>query len=824
MSSRLNILVNFVGSDKLSGAIRNIVGLGKKGAQSMKSMSASVTRLEKDSRKLQTQLDAVNREMADGGDIFKLIHNQSQLQSQLKQTNDQLKHQQRLLGIETNANRIRERGDQLKSSGRGNMTQGAARAAPLILAAKAAGDFSSGMVDIQQKAELSAGETEKLRDTILLAARAARQMPEDMRGAVDTLAGFGLDPRQAALMVPAIGKLGTAFKVDLADGADAAYANLNNLKVPIAQTSRAFDIMAAAGNAGAFEIRDMARHFPGLTSQLRALGDGGLDAVGNLSAALQIARRGTGTADEAANNVKNLLQKINSPATVRAFQKNFGVDLPAEMAKLKAQGIDTFEAIATITQKATKGDLSKLGYAFEDMQAQGAIRNLVLDLKDYRKIRDESMRASGTIDAAFDQRLLTDATVSWRAMTGSVSELAITLGATLLPGVVTVLGHVNRLAGAVAGWAREHPKAASAITQAIAGLALFKVGLGAAQFALGSLFGPLATGYRLLARFRELGHLARVFGVLKVAGTSSLGALQKAALVARSGFGKLFVLLARLPALIGGSGAFGLLAKGAIGFGRALLFVGRALLMNPIGLLVTAIGVAAYLIYRHWDKIKAAFATGLGYLGKAWAWLKANARTILEFSGPIGHAALLIWDNWGTIKKAFSGALAFIRGLVGGFLGVGRAIIDGLVAGIKAAPGKIWDALKGIIGGAWRKSKEFLGIASPSRLFAIMGGHISAGLALGIDRGGRQPVGSMRRLTAAVAAAGALSLSPALAGPPIAPKASHVSAMGSGNSYHFEFHIHARAGQDAEAIAEEVRKKIEKILAAEKRSDFGDDD
>src|SRR3546814_11000353 len=91
------------------------------------------------------------------------------------------------------------------------------------------------MVDIQQKANLSNRETEKLRDSILGAAKAARQMPEDMRAAVDVLSGKGLDPRQAALMVPAIGRLGTAFKVDLADGASAAFANLHNLKVPIHQ-------------------------------------------------------------------------------------------------------------------------------------------------------------------------------------------------------------------------------------------------------------------------------------------------------------------------------------------------------------------------------------------------------------------------------------------------------------------------------------------------------------------------------------------------------------------------------------------------------------
>ncbi|WP_411683286.1 phage tail tape measure protein [Aeromonas caviae] len=42
--------------------------------------------------------------------------------------------------------------------------------------------------------------------------------------------------------------------------------------------------------------------------------------------------------------------------------------------------------------------------------------------------------------------------------------------------------------------------------------------------------------------------------------------------------------------------------------GQTIAFVGRLLLMNPIGLLVTAIGIAALTIYRYWEPIKAFFS------------------------------------------------------------------------------------------------------------------------------------------------------------------------------------------------------------------------
>lgn len=52
---------------------------------------------------------------------------------------------------------------------------------------------------------------------------------------------------------------------------------------------------------------------------------------------------------------------------------------------------------------------------------------------------------------------------------------------------------------------------------------------------------------------------------------------------------------------------------GAIGFvSKAVIWLGRALLLNPIGLLITAIGVAAYTIYTYWGTDKGFFLKSLG--------------------------------------------------------------------------------------------------------------------------------------------------------------------------------------------------------------------
>jgi hypothetical protein len=302
-------------------------------------------------------------------------------------------------------------------------------AAPLVLAGKAAMDFSSGMVDIAQKANLTQAQTDAMAQGILRAANAAHQMPEAMRAGVDALSGFGIDPRDAMAMIGPIGQLGTAMKVDIADGA--ASANLQNLKVGLGDTGKALDIMAAGGNVG---LRGQG-HGP-LLPQPHRTGPG--------AGPVRPWRRG-----------RSDRRPRNRPAR-RGHQRGSGhqhhqpagqdqlahghAPLPRTSASTSrraqgrlCQGKTPMEALAEITKKATGGDLSKLGLVVEDMQAQSALRTLILNMDDYRKIRTDLGKSGGTVEAAFHQREAHDASVAWEGFKGSVSALAITLGATLLP-------------------------------------------------------------------------------------------------------------------------------------------------------------------------------------------------------------------------------------------------------------------------------------------------------------------------------------------------------------------------------------------------------
>jgi len=649
-SNKLSLLVNFVAVDKLSGSLKNIVALGKKGSQSLGALRG-------EGRKLESQLRAVRKELANSsGNVTALIDRERQLERAIEDTNQQLERRKRLNAIEADRARMAARGEDLKQRGREHVAEGAALAAPLILATAAAAQFSSGMVDIQQKAGLTNEQADRLGRRIVTMARDARQMPEDIRAGLDLLLAKGLGLDAATAAIGPAGRLATAYKVEIPDAADAAFASLNNLKVAAADTARIFDVMAAAGNEGGFEVRDMARHFPALTAQMQALGSKGIPAVADLSAALQVAMNTAGSADEAGNNIVNLLAKINAPGTIRAFKKNFGIDLPAAMKRLTDQGYSAMEAIAMITGKATGGDMKRLGFAFEDRQAQMGLLAIIQNLEEYRRIRAAALTSGGTVDRAFDQRVARDAMVQWNAFKSSVSQLAITLGATLLPVADQVLGMVSAVAGKVAAWAQRNPELAATITKVVAGLIAFKIGLGAVMLVAGSILGPLSTGIALFMKWRALGSLAAVFPKV---------------------------------------------ATGMRMLGLALRFM-----MGPIGWIITGVGLLAYAVYSNWDTIKAAFNGGVAWVKRLLTglpdWLKRVGRLMMQglllAINPFALGAKLI-------NMAKNGITAFknylgIKSPSRLFMSLGRHMTEGLTQGIDRGGRRAVGAMGRVAAGA----------------------------------------------------------------------------------------------------------------------------
>ncbi|KTR08275.1 hypothetical protein NS184_06110 [Curtobacterium luteum] len=104
----------------------------------------------------------------------------------------------------------------------------------------------------------------------------------------------------------------------------------------------------------------------------------------------------------------------------------------------------------------------------------------------------------------------------------------------------------------------------------------------------------------------------------------------------------------------------------------------------------------------------------------------------------------------GTIQGKLNSALA---GAATWLVSVGKNIISGLVNGISGAAGQVTEKMKSIAQGAISTVKNFLGIHSPSRVMAQLGGYVAQGLANGIKSGSSGVSSAARSMTNAVLSA-----------------------------------------------------------------------
>ncbi len=216
----------------------------------------------------------------------------------------------------------------------------------------------------------------------------------------------------------------------------------------------------------------------------------------------------------------------------------------------------------------------------------------------------------------------------------------------------------------------------------------------------------------------------------------------------------------------GAVGMFAALATGARVAAQSVLFLSRALLMNPIGLIITGIAGAAFLIYKYWQPIKAffqgfwqgltegiaplsaAFAPLFQTLGSAlaplkpvWDWLINSFKTAWQWVSQLFQpfqATKQQLDSATNSGKAFglwlAGLVNTVAGLVGKFFNFGANIIDGLINGIKSGFAKlksVWKKVTSYVPSFFTKTME---IHSPSRVMAELGGHVVGGIGMGLTQ------------------------------------------------------------------------------------------
>ncbi|EIQ4552068.1 phage tail tape measure protein [Escherichia coli] len=652
------------------------------------------------SRRLQERQNALTRATERYGQLgsSRMQHLNSEL-LRVSRTMEQIERQQRRLSA-ASATSDALKANRMALYGQGIEAYGMAQTVyhTVSPAVQQSMSFQDKMIDMSITAKYDNKTRDALAGQIKGWALKYNQYQDELQEAVGSLISDNIDNlSDIGFLMPDIARAATATRTSSQDWAKVAAVWQNSLKGAARDFGAVQNIMAYAGDQGSFEIPDQVKWMQSLAPMMAGVASG-KEAVAEIGASLQIAKIGAGSTDEAANNFKNFLTKIFARDTQKQFA-DLGIDLQGSIASYKAAGISPIEGMLSVIERylnakspealagfksamKIKNDTARdealqalaknfgLGDMFADMQVMAFIRPMLANMDRYREIRAGALRAADNdlLASAYDQRLKSPLEAT-KALMVSSRDLAITLGDQLAPSFISLTQELLPLIQGTKHWVATHPQFVSGAFKLISALLAIKIATVGLKLGLNLLISPFVSVWKnavlLRANWLRLSLALGQGGKLRWLVTG-------------------FSAVARGARTLSGVLSGGLV-RGIMLAGRAVLWIGRALMMNPIGLVITAVAAAAYLIYRNWGAVS-------GWFKQRWADIQEAFN-----GGIVGTGKLLInWSPAGLLYKAFAAALKYFGvALPAKFTGFGGHLIDGLINGIKNK----WGALKSSVTG-----------------------------------------------------------------------------------------------------------------------------
>ena len=419
--------------------------------------------------------------------------------------------------------------DQGKQQVRAGVAQGVVATGMVAVTAKVSADYQAIIRDIAIKAGVarSAQEADMSR-SIIATSNDIGMGRNEVADVVNELVGAGMELKQAMEFAPVAAKFVVgqgSSGVDTAKMIQALQSNANITDPKVLE--KALEAVAYQGQAGSFEASDMARWFPQLLASMQKQGITGMDAVTQLGAMLQVQMKTAGTSDEAANNLKNWMEKIGSGEVVDAYKKagidyqgslNTGIqggqstlEASFSLAKRYIEATDPkkaakmAEATAQISKEAdpekAKAMLSSLeqalrtGDIFADMQVKSALTAYVQNKALYEQLKSEAASASGILDKNLAERRDTSSQ-KWAEMFQAGNDAMRSVGDAIRPVTDAVATGLTTVVKGFTKLSDESPNLVAGITALAAGasvvtslLGAFKIGRGLVNLARGGLGG-----------------------------------------------------------------------------------------------------------------------------------------------------------------------------------------------------------------------------------------------------------------------------------------------------------------------------------------------
>ena len=416
-----------------------------------------------------------------------------------------------------------------KQQVKAGVAQGVVATGLVVATSKVSADYQAIIRDIAIKAGVarSAQEAEMSR-SIITTSNDIGMGRNEVADVVNQLVGAGMELKQAMEFAPVAAKFVVgqgSSGVDTAKMIQALQSNANITDPKVLE--KALEAVAFQGQAGSFEASDMARWFPQLLASMQKQGITGMDAVTQLGAMLQVQMKTAGTSDEAANNLKNWMEKIGSGEVVDAYSKA-GIDYQGSLNTGIQGGMSTLEASfglakryveATDPKKAAKmaeatAQISKeanpekakamlssleqalrTGDIFADMQVKSALTAYVQNKALYEQLKNEASGASGILDKNLSERRDTSSQ-KWAETIQAGNDAMRSVGDAIRPVTDAVATGLTTVVKGIINLSDESPKLVMGLTALATGasvvtslLGALKIGRGLVNLARGGLGG-----------------------------------------------------------------------------------------------------------------------------------------------------------------------------------------------------------------------------------------------------------------------------------------------------------------------------------------------
>ncbi|WP_168194952.1 phage tail tape measure protein [Chromobacterium phragmitis] len=842
--------------EKLTLANRKKIDAAKQAKAALETNGVSVARLGQHERELAGRI----------GDATAAMRRQ---EDALKKLSDR---QNRRRAARSGYEQSLENRDRVAGAGAAATAAGTAVGLPVVKMVRDYSSFEDAMLGVARQVDGARDANGKLTRTYFEMGDAIKAMSTQIPMATTELAALveggarmgvqGKDNLLAFAKTAATAAIAFDLPADQIGESMGKIANL--YKVPIKNISQLGDVINYlddnAQSKGA-DIINVMQRIAGITTQV-GMSYQEAAALGSTFLSLGASAEVAATATNAM--IRELANAAQQPARFQKGLKAIGLDAKSVQKGMATDATATIQQVLAAVNKLPKdkqiGVTTELfGKEYGDDAAK-----LAGNLQEYRRQLQltKDTKATGSMDREGAARKDT-LSAQWQISQNKLFNQSAALGETLRPALMEAMQLFGQVVDKVAAWTKANPELTATLVKIAATVGLALAAAGSLLLLLAGFLGPLAAIQFGLA----------TLGINLTSGIGILGRLGGAL----SMIGKVMMWLGRVFLMNPIGLVVAAIAAAAYLIWRNWDWIGpkMAALWEGIKRVIGAVcgWIMDYLmnwtivgfVVEHWEDIKAitlavwtrikdsvaAVAQGIvdffmnwtivGIIVSHWDAISAGASAAWEWIKNIAVSAgagiadfFMNWTLLGLVVKHWDSITGFLGGLAAKFMTIGSQIMQGLINGFLGGLATLKNAVNGVGESAIGWFKEKLGIHSPSRVFAELGGYTMAGLQQGIANNQVGPLDAVAGMSKRLAAAGAglaLSAGGGIAGAVAIDRRAPITALPStpaaspAPQYHIA--IYAAPGMNEQQLAQMVARELdrrERQQAARGRSRLIDKD